>query len=75
MLLCACTPLARQKLTKDFSTATEMGVASVAAAVADVQHANSCPGATQRPLGKKYRALVSGLIDTNEVRLISPLQG
>jgi hypothetical protein len=85
VLLCSCTVSARQKLCRDFSASTELGVLGsrhtnvVEACNSNLQYASTTGGgcgsgsagtsaaAAQRPLGKTYRALVTGTVQQNEV--------
>lgn len=64
VLLCACTDAARKQLSKDFAAATDMGAAAVTAQ----SGVTACGDAAQRPLGKQYRALVTGILERDEVR-------
>lgn len=66
VLLCACTPAARQALAKDFTKSTELGV-SLTTASSNGSTASRCNTTLERPLGKKYRALVSGVMPQIEV--------
>jgi hypothetical protein len=85
VLLCSCTVSARQKLCRDFSASTELGVLGsrhtneVGACNSTPQHgsttgegcsselAATATAAAQRPLGKTYRALVTGIVQQDEV--------
>jgi hypothetical protein len=85
VLLCSCTVTARQKLCRDFSASTELGVLGsrhtneVGACNSDPRHASTTEegcnsasartstAAAERPLGKTYRALVTGIVQQDEV--------
>lgn len=78
VLLCSCSLAARQKLCRDFSASTELGVLGSRMGDSAVQHTTASVGsdsssssgaatASERPLGKTYRALVSGTVQPNEV--------
>jgi len=69
VLLCACTDAARKQLSKDFSVATDMGASAVTGQQSKAARRRAAKGveAEQRPLGKHYRALVTGVIEQDEV--------
>lgn len=68
VLLCACTDAARKQLSKDFAAATNMGAVAVTGQQSAGQALDTTGSSTeQRPLGKQYRALVTGLLQHNQV--------
>lgn len=69
VLLCACTQAARRQLCKDFATATDIGTAAVAAVAAEPSQSGGAQVSQvqERPLGKQYRALVTGRVEQDEV--------
>ncbi|WIA33609.1 hypothetical protein OEZ86_006733 [Tetradesmus obliquus] len=77
VLLCSCSLAARQKLCRDFSASTELGVLgsrmgdsavqqTTASVGSDSSSSSGAATASERPLGKTYRALVSGTVQPNE---------
>lgn len=70
VLLCACTEAARKQLSMDFAAATEMGTAAAVAGPPNAAAADSGTSggtAQQRPMDKQYRALLSGVLERDEV--------
>eukprot|EP00775_Hariotina_reticulata_P006986 gene6985-7200_t len=65
VLLCACTALARNKLTQDFKAATQQE--------AQMQGAADSGRIQRRPLAKKYRALVSGVVQQDQFEVCVPI--
>lgn len=73
VLLCACTAEARVKLAREFSTSTELAVASSTAtspaAIASVQQSTTGKDLAHSLHGKVYRALASGIVQCDKVQL------
>jgi hypothetical protein len=87
VLLCSCTTSARQKLCRDFSASTELGVLASRhtnkagdcnsnpqqpttngeGSSSDLPGSCAVTAAAERPLGKTYRALVTGVVQQDEV--------
>jgi hypothetical protein len=72
VLLCACTEASRKQLSMDFAAATEMGAAAATAGPPNPAAESDASGGTaqQRPMGKQYRASLSGVLDQDEVGVL-----